>query len=202
MFLWVVVALVYGLFLVWYYNWSGPIRESQIDDFMKTFVDSKGSSNTDPDVIREFLRRDDGKEFVMQNFIKLQIGQLQDPVTGEQSSARKLLSKYTGPFTKALFRRGGHPVFMAQKVGGYIDSWEAYPDQQWDVTSMMRYKCRRDLIELASSSKFDEIHVFKISAIEKTISYPVQLRVSFFMRPGFYVPVFLVFMAILVDYLL
>jgi len=195
MFIWLCVAVVYVLFLAWYYNWSGPIQSDEIEDALRKMFDSSGAKNTDIDVFRRFLRDDDGKEFIMQNFVKLQKGPLINPVTGESSHASTLLSKYVGPFTKALLVRGGHPVFVARKVGGYIDSWEACPDQMWDATAMMRYRSRVDLLELASDPRFANIHIFKTTAIEKTVSYPVQLTMSFFIKPGFYVPMFLLMLA-------
>jgi len=202
MFIWLSVAVIYGLFLAWYYNWSGPIKNDEIEAGLKKLFGSSGAKHTDIDVVRTFLMDDDGKEFVMQNFVKLQKGPLTNPVTGESSYASKLLSKYVGPFTKALLMRGGHPVFVARKVGGYIDSWEVYPDQQWDATSMMRYRSRLDMLELASDPRFADIHIFKTTAIEKTASYPVQITLSFFLKPGFYVPVLLLMLASIVQFLL
>jgi len=202
MFIWLSVAVVYVLFLAWYYNWSGPIKNDEIEEGLQKLFDSSGAKHTDLDVIRKFLMNDDGKEFIMQNFVKLQKGPVTNPVTGESSHASALLSKYVGPFTKALLMRGGHPVFVARKVGGYIDSWEACPDQKWDATAMMRYRSRLDLLELASDPRFADIHIFKTTAIEKTASYPVQLTLSFFIKPGFYVPILLLLVASFVQFLL
>ena len=91
---------------------------------------------------------------------------------------------------------------MARKVGGHIDSWNAEPDANWQATSMMRYRSRRDLIELALDQRFAAIHVFKTSAIAKTISFPVQIQLSFFLRPGFYVPLLLLWLTSLLQFAL
>jgi len=200
--IWLSFAVIYVLFLAWYYNWSGPVKSEELENILQGFANSSGVKHTDVDVIRDFLRNDDGKEFIMQNFVKLQKGLVTNPVTGESSHASTLLSKYVNPFTKALLMRGGHPVFVARKVGGYIDSWEACPDQMWDATAMMRYRSRLDLLELASDPRFADIHIFKTTAIEKTANYPVQLSLSFFIKPGFYVPILLLLVASLVQCLL
>ena len=198
---WLTAAALYVAFLYWYVNWSGPIKADEIDGYLKQFLKGSGAPHTDREVLRRFLEQDDGKEFVMQNFIKLHVGKLPHPVTGEQVNPQDVLAGYFKPFAKELFKRGGHPVFMTRKVGGYIDSWNCDKDPQWAATAMMRYKCRRDLIELASDQRFSDIHIFKTSAIDKTVSFPVQITMSFFLRPRFYVPVGLVWLASMAHFI-
>ncbi|MDG1773566.1 MAG: hypothetical protein P8H32_09060 [Oceanicoccus sp.] len=201
---WVLLAALYIAFVLWYYNWSGPIKAHEIEDLINTVRETQGSLHTSIDVLVEFMKNDDGKEFVMQNLIRVKKGEIDNPVTGEKTHAAALLQKYSGPFMKALFFRGGHPVSISRKVGGYIDSWGKYPDNDyadegWHIASMMRYRSRRDLIELVTDPKFDNIHIYKTTAIEKTISFPVQIQMSFFMRPGAYAPLGLLFVGMLIQ---
>jgi hypothetical protein len=193
--IWLAVAALYLVFLYWYINWSGPIAADEIDGYLEHFSAGSGAQYTDVEVLRRFLEEDDGKEFVMQNFVSLHGGKISHPVSGEQVSPKEVIGGYFKPFSKALFKRAGHPVFMARKVGGYIDSWNVDGDPQWAATAMMRYRCRRDLIELASDQRFAAIHVFKTSAIEKTVSFPVQINMSVFLRPRLYVPMGLIWVA-------
>ena len=197
--LWLAVAVLYVAFVLWYYNWSGPIKDHEIDDYMRRIQNSTGSEHSDSDVLREFMGSDDGKEFIMQNFVRVKEGKIAHPITGDKTHAAALLAKYSGPFAKALFLRGGHPVFVARKVGGLIDSWGSHADENWHVTAMMRYRSRRDAIELVANPKFADIHVFKTSAMEKTINFPVQMNMSLFMKPGAYVPAGLVFVGMFIQ---
>jgi hypothetical protein len=197
--LWIVLAVLYIAFVLWYYNWSGPIKDHEIEGMVDKVKNSAGSAHTSIDVFSDFIKNDDGKEFVMQNFIRVKDGVIDHPVTGEKTAAAALLQQYSNPFTKALFLRGGHPVFISRKVGGLIDSWGGNDDEEWHVTAMMRYRSRRDLVELVTNPKFDDVHIYKITAIDKTTSFPVQLRMSLFMRPGVYVPFGLVFVGMLIQ---
>jgi len=199
--IWLTASALYLAFLYWYINWSGPIAAEEIDSYIEKFSKGSGAAHTDADVVRRFMEEDDGKEFVMQNFVTLHSGKMSHPVTGEQVNPQDVLAGYFKPFAKELFKRGGHPVFMTRKVGGYIDSWNCDKDPQWAATAMMRYKCRRDLIELASDQRFSDIHIFKTSAIDKTVSFPVQITMSFFLRPRFYVPVGLVWLASMAHFI-
>jgi hypothetical protein len=199
--IWLTASALYLAFLYWYINWSGPIAAEEIDSYIEKFSKGSGAAHTDADVVRRFMEEDDGKEFVMQNFVTLHSGKMSHPVTGEQVNPQDVLAGYFKPFAKELFKRGGHPVFMTRKVGGYIDSWNCDKDPQWAATAMMRYKCRRDLIELASDQRFSDIHIFKTSAIDKTVSFPVQITMSFFLRPRFYVPLGLVWLASMAHFI-
>lgn len=138
----------------------------------------------------------------MQNFVALQAGKIPHPVTGEQVDAQEVIDSYFKPFAKALFKRGGHPVFMARKVGGYIDSWNCDGDPQWAATAMMRYKSRRDLIELVLDKRFSDIHIFKTSSIDRTVSFPVKINLSLFLRPRVYVPMGLLWLASMMHFML
>lgn len=202
LFVWCAALGLYVAFVAWYYNWSGPLKEQEVEQLLQKFEGTSGAKTTDLDVVREFLRRDDGKEFFMQNFIRLKKGKIPNPATGEETNAPELLAKYSKPFNKAILKRAGHPVFMAMKVGGFIDSWESNADEKWHVTSMMRYRSRREVFEVGCDPRFDDIHIFKTTAIEKTTSFPVQIKRALVFRPGVYVPLLLALVASIIHLLL
>lgn len=181
--IWLAVPLVYALFALWYYNWSGPVTPAEIDQFMARFDSNEGARHTDAQVMRQFLQADDGGEFVMLNLVQLRPGTVDHPVSGEAIPAATLIGAYFKPFAWALFKRGGHPVFQARTVGGYIDSWNAQDNVAFGATAMMRYKSRRDLMELVLDPAFADTHSYKLAAIERTISYPTQVMMSTSLRP-------------------
>jgi len=181
--IWIMVAIVYGLFSLWYFNWSGPIAASEIESYMAAFHSAEGNQHTEAQTFRAFLEQDDGNEFAMLNLVQLQDGEVVHPLTGEPTSSSEVLSEYFGPFSLALLKRGGHPVFQAQTVGGNVDSWNAPNNVDFGVTAMMRYKSRRDLVELVIDPAFADGHIYKLAAIERTISYPTQVMVSTSLRP-------------------
>lgn len=193
--IWICVPVLYGVFSLWYFNWNGPITSGEIDKFMMTFNQGEGSKHTDPELFRKFLEEDDGKEFVMLNLVQLHEGDVSHPVSGEKMTAVKLISEYFGPFAISLFKRGGHPVFQARTMGGNIDSWNADDNIGFGVTAMMRYKSRRDMVELVSDPAFADAHIYKLAAIERTISYPTHIILSTSFRPPVYVLLVLIMFA-------
>ena len=51
--------------------------------------------------------------------------------------------------------------------------------ESWDQFAIMRYRSRRDLLEIATNPIFDEKHDFKMAALEKTIAVPVEPQIYF-----------------------
>jgi len=181
--IWILVPIFYGLFSLWYFNWQGPVTQAEIDGFLDSFAESTGSKHTEQAVMRKFLEEDDGKEFVMLNLIQLHEGKMPHPLTGEKQKPRELMTNYFRSFLLASMKRAGHPVFQARTVGGNIDSWNAERNVGFMAKSMMRYKSRRDLIELLIDPAFADSHLYKLAAIERTISYPTQMMFSVSLRP-------------------
>ena len=87
--IWGIALVIYFFFIGWYFNWLGPLKAYEVDQYVKAFAENSGSKNTDVDILRRFLEQDDGKEFIMQNFVKLHKGKVIHPETGQGNSAGK-----------------------------------------------------------------------------------------------------------------
>jgi hypothetical protein len=84
------------------------------------------------------------------------------------------MAGYTRRFMPALFRRAGHPALFGRAAGGYVEAWGVEPDPGWSVSGVIRYRSRRDMIELATDPAFESAHAFKIAALEKTLAFPLS----------------------------
>lgn len=151
--IWILVPVLYGIFRLWYFNWRAPLSADEIERYMQAFNASDDSRNTDAAVFRKFLEDDDGKEVVMANLVELHKGDV------------------------------SHPVYQARTVGGYIDSWNADNNVSFGVSAMMRYRSRRDMVELVIDPRFSDSHIYRLAAIERTISFPTQVMMSTSLRP-------------------
>jgi hypothetical protein len=172
--LWICALALYALFSVWYNNWRPPLGAPEIERYLGR-LDPAGAGGIDPErlaAVRRFLEADDGREFFMVNLVRLQPGQVAVPGSEEKRPAAKVLERYTGYFMPALFRRAGHPAFFARSAGGYVEAWGVEPDPGWSFAGMIRYRSRRDMIELATDPSFGPAHGFKIAAIASTLAFP------------------------------
>lgn len=198
--IWGISALAAVMFLAWYRNWRAPLTAEEIDRYIAKAVELHGSrENNDFGIIRRFLEADDGREFVMVNLVRLAPGEVPDPETGVPTRAAKLLQKYTGPFTRALIRRGGHPAIVTRKVGGYVDAWRVPPDPGWTIVGFMRYRSRRDMIELVVDPRFADSHAFKFAATAETFSFPTQPILRLYPSPVVWAPLLLALIAALLH---
>lgn len=197
--IWAIAAILYLIFSVWYFNWKGPLKPAEIDSFLERFEQNSRQSPTDLSVLRKFMEEDDGKEFIMLNLVRFHNGMIAHPVSGEKMTGPELVQGYFGPFSKALFKRGGHPVLIGRKKGGYIDSWNTTADENFHIVGTMRYRSRRDLLALASDPRFADSHKFKLAAIDGTTSFPIQTQMSTYMKPHIWVALLLILLASLAQ---
>jgi hypothetical protein len=198
--IWGGAVALYGLFRLWYDSWRGPLTKAEIDTFFAE-VHAKYGGGNDPAVLRSFLEADDGKEFVMLNLVKIEPGTVTDPASGAAIPGREALQRYTQPFVRALFRRGGHPVMVGRKVGPYVDAWNVEADPGWSIFGLMRYRSRRDLIAMVADPLFAEKHPYKLLGIPTTFSFPTQREISTFLGPRVWVALVLALIAALLQLL-
>ncbi len=119
----------------------------------------------------------------MCNLVRLHPQPVPHPLTGVMTQPRELIQEYFRPFAVSLFLHGGHPVITSRKVAGYIDSWNVPPDPGWTMAGMMRYRSRRDMLELTLDPRFMNAYPFKAAAVEQTYSFPTQVLSSMVLRP-------------------
>ncbi len=172
--IWGVALLLYGAFSLWYNNLSGPLSAAEIDSYLERFETSADRPDRERlAVVRAFLEADDGGEFFMLNLIRFHEGPVADPGSGERQPARRVLEGYTDHFMPELFKRAGHPAFGGRAAGGYFEHWGVEPDPGWSFGAAIRYRSRRDMMELATDPAFEPAHAYKLAAMANTLAFPV-----------------------------
>ena len=179
--IWIGALVLYALFCLWYFNTKVPLTAEEIDKYV--MATQSRLPEADPDDIRKFLEKDDGREFIMQNMLSLHEGKVAHPQSGDLTSPRQLLQLYFQPSMKSILKRAGHPVHQTVRLGGRIDAWNCGKDQGYQVWAMVRYRSRRDFMISVTTTNFAHLHVFKQAAIAMTEAYPTNMQMSLFMRP-------------------
>jgi hypothetical protein len=59
-------------------------------------------------------------------------------------------------------------------AGRYLEYWGVEPDPGWTFAGVIRYRSRRDMMELATDPAFDPAHAYKIAAMTNTLAFPVS----------------------------
>ncbi len=170
--IWGLPALLYALFWLWYTPLSGPLTAEEIDRYL-TLAGERSGGLEDLDRIRRFAEEDDGRQFIMVNLLDLVEDPPTLPATGEGAPSTALMGHYMEFMYPELFRRACHPIFAGTSVSDALDLVGIEGADRWETAALMRYRSRRDMLEIAFDPRFTDRHDYKMAALEKTIAFPV-----------------------------
>jgi len=158
------------LFAWWYTNTAGPLSADEVDNYMAV-IEARGTDPERLDLMRRFLTNDTGDDFAMLNLIELNRS---SSIENPHAQAQAALDTYMEHMWPALLRRGCHPVTLGTSAAEAVDVWGIEGAQRWSQGAMMRYRSRRDLMEISMNEDFQGPHDSKIAAMNKTIAVPLD----------------------------
>lgn len=161
--LWSILAALYLGFRLWYDGGGGPLTPEEVARYVSVF-EARGVEPARVEKMREFLASDTGSDFVMANFIEFQ----DDP------KAQQDMDRYMAHMYPALFRRASHPVLAGPVMARALDLWGIENGERWSMVGLVRYRSRRDVMEISTNPAFADAHPFKTAAMAKTIAIPVE----------------------------
>jgi hypothetical protein len=166
-------ALLYALFCLWYTNLRGPLSGEETARFVAV-LEERGSNPGQIDLLRRFMEQDSGRQFLMVNLLDMAAdpGTVAGSAPGETSD--QLLGRYMAHMYPELLKRACHPVFAGRAIADSVDLAGIQGAERWTRAALMRYRSRRDMLEIALNPDFGGAHHFKIAALEKTIAFPVE----------------------------
>jgi hypothetical protein len=172
---WLVLAGLYAAFFSWYTSFGGPLTDEEIAHYM-AIVESRSNFASPEDVarMRRFMEEDTGDDFVMVNVIDMYDTPLQIEGVEPGETSEEVVAKYMAYMTPALFARACHPIFQGEAANTAMDLMNADGMEHWTMSAGMRYRSRRDLLEIAMNPEFAGSHEFKVAAMRKTIAFPID----------------------------
>ncbi len=171
---WLASFLLYAVFFSWYTSFGGPLSDEEIEHYLQLFAQNNDTDVEALERLRRFMQEDTGDDFAMLNVIDMydMPQQIEGVEPGESSD--DVLAKYMAYMYPALFSRACHPVMFGTAANTAMDLMNAPGMEQWTRGALMRYRSRRDLLEISSNPAFRGSHDFKIAAMEKTIAFPLD----------------------------
>ena len=160
--LWAGPAVLWLVFCFWYTNTSGAITEAEREAFL-TAAAQGGMTDAELASIERFMAEDDGDQFLMVNLLELAA----DP----EASAN--MARYMEHMYPALLGRACHPMLAGDAIHSAMDLTGIEGAETWTSTGVVRYRSRRDLLEIALNPVFSDKHDYKIAALAKTIAVPI-----------------------------
>jgi len=92
-FLWGVLAAIYGTFFSWYTSCGGPLTKAEVEHYV-ALMQERGQDPERISLVRQFLEEDTGDDFVMVNLIELREPPLPAEGVGPDESANEVLGRY------------------------------------------------------------------------------------------------------------
>ena len=172
-YMWLALLVLWGAFFSWYTSFEGPFTPEEI----AVVMDRAEAGDATPEQLermRQFLESDTGDDFVMVNIIEMNDPPPQMEGVPADASAQDLLDRYMEHMYPELLKRASHPVLMGQATAPALDIWGIDNADQWTMAGLMRYRSRRDMLEIAGNPDFQGPHEFKIAAMNKTIAFPAD----------------------------
>jgi len=169
---WLAAALLYALFRLWYDGIGSPLGADEIARYA-AIMEERGQAPERIALLKQFLGEDDGRDFVMVNFIAFEDSPqaVGDMKPGE--SGRATLERYMAYMTPALLARASHPMLGGDTAASAIEVWGLPDAERWSMAGVVRYRSRRDMMEIATQPEFRDAHIYKRAAMEKTIAVPI-----------------------------
>jgi len=160
--IWIVMAVLYAVFWLWYSGTKGKLSQPEVESYMQQF-ESKGVNTDNLANLRHFLEKDDGREWFMINLLELK---------SPKRESSKLLQRYTKTFMAGMFRRAGHPFFVAIAAAKNIENLNCDDADNWSSTGIVRYRSRRDCAETLLDTFGSDHHADKLASLTKTLAFP------------------------------
>ncbi len=171
--IWSGALVLYLAFWAWYGGIRGPLSEREVEMYMERIAE-QGSDPHRIARMRKFLEEDTGGEFVMVNAILMRDQPLSLGEVTPDESPDEVMRRYMAYMMPALLARASHPLLGGQAAAPALEAWGIQGAQEWTMAGMMRYRSRRDLMEIATDPRFQDAHVYKTAAVEKTIAFPID----------------------------
>ena len=162
--IWLIALLTYALFYCWYIGFRSRVTPAEIERTM-AILDAGLVDETRKSHLRHFLANDDGKDFVMVNLLEL---------AKPRKESSKNLNAYQKIFLGQLLRAAGHPILIARAASGNVENVACQEFDNWTAAGMVRYRSRRDLMEILPATIGSEHHELKLSALDKTYAFPAS----------------------------
>ena len=171
--LWALPALAYIVLALWYTNLGGALSDDEIEAFAAQF-EAGGGEPEQAAQLRQFMEQDTGNQFLMVNVVDLNEVPSAIPGAAPVPTTAAAMEHYMAYMYPALLSRASHPVIAGAAVFDAMDLAGIEGAEHWEQAALMRYRSRRDLMEIATNPEMRVRHPYKLAAIEKTIAFPIE----------------------------
>ena len=168
--------MLYGLFLVWHERRGPPLTQVETEAVLAHLaansIAAEAGDHDLPMSLRTLAAADDGRQYFMVNLIQYRERALYPPGSASLGTdARAADARYARIVLPQLLKRGSYPIFVSRVVGAFIPHTGA---TSWDAVAIVRYRSRRDMLDMVKALQRLGGGMHKWAAIEDTHVFPVH----------------------------
>lgn len=160
------LSLVLIAFIFWYNGSGQALSSNEINSYLNTIAAQPNNPGRhDLQQLERFMRKDDGRGFYTVNFYQFnQQAQYPQGHPGE-GTGLQAFAKFRPIMLQQLAKHASHPVFGSN----WIDSGTS-----WQSLVIVRYRSRRDIIDIFASDAFAQASIHKWAALKQNQRFIVQ----------------------------
>lgn len=172
-YLWSGLIGLCAVFFLWHQPLKGPLTEDELAQYFERRAGPGGGEEfSDIEEMLSFFLEDDGRPFVMFNLLdysemaNYSEGQFEDITTGDAASV-----EYAKGVLPLLLKRGSYPVMIATRQNTILNS-VTETELDFDAIALVRYRSRRDLLDMITSEAFANAEIHKWASLDATLVAP------------------------------
>jgi len=170
------LAVVYVAFWIWYGGSGEPLTPGEVARLTAEMEAGARARGAEPDdtlieAFRTLAAQDDGREFYMVNLMRYRERAVYPEGSPWDDDAEAAAARYGRAVIPALVRRGSLPILLGSWEGTFLQPGGA---DEWDQVGIVRYRSRRDMLEMAAALSHTEAGTHKWASIEKTHVFPIR----------------------------
>ena len=165
---------VYILFLLWYYGFRRPLSKEEVERYVAILEKRSGNYSED---VRKFCLEDDGEQFFMVNMTKYFDEPRYKNAKGSASTSREANMRYVRNTMPMLLKRACHPYGLFKPIVNL--SGISRDEMAWDGVNVVRYRSRRDFLNMVTSPRWFAGYGDKAAALQANPNFPSKGLLSF-----------------------
>ena len=164
----IIPAGIIVIFMYWYQWGSQTLSPEEVHTYMHVIEAQTQNSSARHDLpaLRKFLNEDDGKPIYTVNLYNFHKTANYPKNTGFNGSGKQAYERFSRTMISLMLKRGSHPVY-----GSY---WSDTSSGIWERIVIVRYRSRRDLVDLFATKDFAEASLHKWASIKENERMLVQ----------------------------
>lgn len=188
----IALPLIAFVAMMYWYHWgSSVLLPSEVEEYMGVIeaqTQTPGARHDLP-ALRSFLSEDDGKPVYTVNLYNFHEVANYPDGSGFDGTGAQAYDRFSQIMVPLMLKRGSHPI--------YGSNWVDHNSSRWDRIVIVRYRSRRDLVDLFATDDFASGSLHKWASLRENERMLVQ---ALHLADGkYFIALIAIFMSVVIN---